>query len=69
MCCFFLSSWNQLETLVVFCKASGRLPEGTIEDMAFHFVEDANEEYEPLVVDRERIRMDPIGIICLLARC
>ena len=63
MCCFFLSSWNQLETLVVFCQASGRLPEGTIEDMAFHFVEDANEEYEPLVVDTERIRMDPMGLL------
>ena len=57
-----MSSWNQLET-VVFCQASGRLPEGTIEDMAFHFVEDANEEYEPLVVDRERIRMDPMGLL------
>lgn len=53
----FLSSWTNLRLLR---QASGRLPEGTIEDMAFHFVEDANEEYEPLVVDRERIRMDPM---------
>ena len=34
--------------------------------MAFHFVEDANEEYEPLVVDMERIRMDLLGLLDVL---
>jgi len=40
-----IGQWSALNLTFVE-QASGRLPEGTIEDMAFHFVEDANEEYE-----------------------
>jgi hypothetical protein len=32
---------------ILRCQVSAKLPEGNIQDMAFHFVESSTEEYEP----------------------